>query len=117
MRDELYITRGFSKIIKDKIGPRPKDKDKLVEWRKKYQHEYYLLHRDKALEYQRWYNVNVKKKISHGWGNSKPGPKPKKPIVREAVQSSYNKSDLMWMTPEKMEKVVNKITSRQVVLV
>lgn len=90
-------------MAKRKMG-RPPLKIDSVEYRKRrdYQKKYYQKNIEKAKEYQRQYNLNHKKKTP-----KKPTPKDTfKPLP---IKDSFNCSDIMNMSPEKMTKTINGI--------
>lgn len=74
------------------------------EARWEYQRRYYKVHKGKAKEYQRLYNLKYKKK-SGGRG------KANFQCPREAVRMTLSQSDLVNLHGDKFIKAINRITA------
>src|SRR5512141_2156187 len=81
----------------------PKSRLSTAEPRQKYQRPDYQMHKEKAKEYQRQYNLTHKKKARAGRGKSGPSAQ------REVVRTTFNTADIMHSPVEKTVRMLEKI--------
>lgn len=77
--------------------------------RSQYQHDYYMLHSDKAKDYQAEYNRRFRKAQRAAAARKITSACTRKLEDREERRSVYHHSDLMHRAPESFEKAVNRI--------
>lgn len=81
------------------------------EARRIYQAEYYVVHRQKAQEYQRQYNIQHRKTTRRNNNFRAQYSTTAKQQEREKVKSSYSHSYIMHSSPEKALKAIDRILS------
>ena len=81
------------------------------EARRIYQAEYYVVHREKAQEYQKEYNRKYKKALRKRAEYRDKYSNTAKKEEREHTRSSYSHSYIMHSSPEKALKAIDRILS------
>ena len=82
-----------------------------------YQHEYYMTHREKAIEYHREYNRQHKKKQRINANYQLKHAATKKDFMRPEKKDCYTGSELMHSSPEKVAKAIEKIIAGAAIFV